>query len=30
MYSDVKFKLPELPHLPSELHNEYYIVEALG
>jgi hypothetical protein len=25
-HSDIKFKLPELPHLPPELHEEYYRV----
>ena len=25
-HADVKFKLPELPHLPPELHEEYYRV----
>ena len=28
-YADVKFKLPELPHLPPELHHAYYIVKSI-
>jgi len=25
-HADIKFKLPELPHLPPELHKDYYRV----
>jgi len=25
-YADIKFKLPDLPHLPPEMHADYYKV----
>lgn len=28
-YADIKFKLPDLPHLPPEMHADYYKVLKL-
>jgi len=26
-YADIQFKLPDLPHLPPEMHADYYKVK---